>query len=98
METSHINGMITLQSLAGFMSGLRQGNTIPLYLSMAMTTRLKIDTAVEISWKKDTLLQRKEPKSPLINQISGPSNISVICRGTAETVINISETAMLAMR
>ncbi|KAL9972509.1 hypothetical protein ACROYT_G018830 [Oculina patagonica] len=51
-----------------------------------------------MSWRKEMLLQRTEPNDPPTSHRRGPTNISVIRRGTASTVIKISETAMLTMR
>ena len=41
-------GIITLQTLDGLIGG-RNGNTTPRYLSMAIITKLCMDTAAEIS-------------------------------------------------
>lgn len=57
-----MDGMMDLKSLV-FTICFRNGNTIPLYLSMAMARRLRIDTAVETSCKKERPLQRANPKN-----------------------------------
>ena len=69
--------MTILQSFPGLISSFRSRNTIPLYLSIAITTILRIDTAAERSWPKDKLLHRTEPSSPWNNHRPGPSNTSV---------------------
>jgi len=77
MDTIHIDGMMHLMSLV-FTMFFRKGNTIPLYLSTAMARRLKIDTAVETSCRKERLLQRANPKNPPTSHRRGARSISVL--------------------
>lgn len=97
MDAIHIDGIMDLKSLV-FAICFRNGNTIALYLSTAMARRLRIDTAVETSCKKERPLQRANPMNPPTSHRRGTRSISVICRGTASSVIRISETAMLTIR
>ena len=51
IDKSQTSGIMILQRFRVTIVG-RNGYTIPPYRSIAITTRLRIETAVEISWRK----------------------------------------------
>ena len=97
IDVIHTRGIITLQSF-GVISTRRNGKTIPLYLSMAMTTRLWIETCVEMSWRIYVSLHKIKQKVSSINHLRGPIAISQSFIGTATVEISKSDAAMFAIK